>query len=172
MRKMFVLLTLPLVVLDQWVKGWVYHHFMIGVGCCWVKPPPQKFLPGIGLTYTENTGAAFSIFGNARWILAGISLAAVVAMLVFILIKKRALPLIFAFTLIISGAAGNLIDRLLTGYVVDMFEFTFMRFAIFNVADIYITVGGVFLFLYLVFTQWRGKPAAGSEPHASLETDG
>ena len=53
--------------------------------------------------------------------------------------------------LVLAGAAGNLIDRCLYGYVVDMFEVQFMRFAIFNVADIFVVVGGILFCVYYLF---------------------
>ena len=57
---------------------------------------------------------------------------------------------------VLGGAVGNLIDRVLHGYVVDMFNLQFMDFAVFNVADIGISVGGVLLCVYVLFF-WR-KP--------------
>ena len=56
-----------------------------------------------------------------------------------------------ALTLVLSGAVGNLIDRALQGYVVDMFNVLFMDFAIFNVADICVVVGGIAACVYYVF---------------------
>ena len=58
-------------------------------------------------------------------------------------------------TLLLAGAVGNLIDRALLGYVTDMFETLFMRFAVFNVADICVVVGGIAFCVYYLF--FHGK---------------
>lgn len=72
-----------------------------------------------------------------------------------------------ALALLLGGAVGNFIDRLLLGYVTDMFATTFMHFAIFNVADIGVVVGGVLLCLHVLFAwQKEDRNAAdeGDEP--------
>ena len=57
----------------------------------------------------------------------------------------------WSMVLVVGGAIGNLIDRVLYGYVVDMFEVLFMNFAIFNVADIFVVVGGIAFCVYYAF---------------------
>ena len=106
----------------------------------------QPFLPGFDLTYIRNTGAAFSIFSSATWLLTVLSGVATVVLLV--LLVRRVLPTrlgMFSLALLLAGAAGNFIDRLAFGYVTDMFETTFMHFPVFNVADIGVVIGGVLL---------------------------
>jgi len=56
-----------------------------------------------------------------------------------------------SLAMILGGAIGNLIDRVLHGYVVDFFDFRAINFAIFNVADCFVTVGSIFLFYYIIF---------------------
>ena len=66
--------------------------------------------------------------------------------------------------LVLAGAVGNLIDRCLYGYVVDMFEVQFMHFAIFNVADIFVVVGGILFCIYYLFLHDKKKEDAPHDP--------
>lgn len=105
------------------------------------------------LHYAENRGAAFSMLQGATWFFIIITVAALIGM-IFVLFrvrKHRHWTLILALTLIASGALGNLIDRITLGYVVDMFYFKLINFAIFNVADACITIGAIFYFIYILF---------------------
>ena len=61
-----------------------------------------------------------------------------------------------ALSMVLAGAVGNLIDRALLGYVTDMFETLFMRFAVFNVADICVVVGGIAFCVYYLFFHGKG----------------
>ena len=111
-------------------------------------------IPGIiSFTYAENTGVAFSFFSNSPVFLT-IVITAVLAIAVVFLIKNYHEGNLFriAMALIIGGAAGNLLDRIFRGFVVDFFEFKFMRFAIFNVADIFICVGAGLLILFFLLS--------------------
>jgi len=114
---------------------------------------PVKVVGGVlDITYTTNTGAAFSMLTGARWffvVIVALSLAAIA----FILIKgyfKSAWG-VWGLIFVAGGALGNGIDRALHGYVVDMFEFKFINFAVFNVADVWVTTGAICLFVYLFF---------------------
>ena len=143
---LYALLAVILVVIDQLVKFLVRANIPLGGSV--------PFIPRIlELTYYQNTGAAFSLFEEHTWILTLISAAASVFLLV-LLVTRRGLRhpagrVILA--MLLAGAVGNLIDRAAFGYVTDMFRTLFMRFAIFNVADICLTVGCVLLILYVVF---------------------
>lgn len=108
------------------------------------------------LTYAENTGAAFSLLTNGRWFFVAVTVVILAGLIV--VLKKgyiRSRVGIFATLLIISGAIGNLIDRIRLGYVVDMLDFRLIRFAIFNVADSLLTVGEILLIYYLLFMHDR-----------------
>lgn len=110
-----------------------------------------ELLPGlVRLEYVRNTGAAFSFLSDMRWVLVAVS--AVVSVLILVGLIRYRDKMGWAGKLglaaVLGGAVSNLFDRALFGYVSDFFEFEFVRFAVFNVADIFITVGGV------VFCLW------------------
>lgn len=104
------------------------------------------------LTYAENTGAGFSILEGNRLFLIAVPII-VSVLLVYLLLSKRVTSRLFSWSiaLVLSGAIGNLIDRVFNGYVVDMLNFTLINFPVFNVADIFVTVGAVLLFIYIIF---------------------
>lgn len=117
-------------------------------------------IPGVlGLRYAENTGMAFSLFSGRPWLLGLLSLAVIV--LGWLVLRRWRLgrPAAIAGMLMLGGAAGNMLDRLLHGYVVDMIELLFVRFAIFNVADSALTVGCVLMAWSLLFRpqDWSRK---------------
>lgn len=96
------------------------------------------------LTYVENDGAAFSLFSGQQTFLIVITfifLAGLCYVLYALPKNMRYFRLNLAFTLIISGATGNLIDRLRFHHVVDFFDFRLIGFAIFNLADVFVVVG-------------------------------
>ena len=136
-------IIIGIVLFDQLVKSWAVN-FLSEAGTI-------AGIPGIfQFTYTENTGAAFSMLSGMRWLL--ILITAVAIVWIMSIIKRISHPFgRFALYMIIGGAIGNLIDRIRLGYVIDMIELTFMKFAIFNVADCFVSVGMV-LFIVYVFS--------------------
>ena len=105
------------------------------------------------ITYLTNTGAAFGVLKDHRWIFIVASTAAIIimaAVLVYFIRKKEFFLLQIALALMISGGIGNMIDRLYRGYVVDFLEFDFVNFAIFNVADSCVTVGCVICVIFII----------------------
>lgn len=139
----FPLAAVMLILLDQLSKQWIVNHIPLNA--------IRKCVPGIfSLTYLRNYGAAFSILQNQQWFFTVITLAVVgAACYYFIKNINGDFWFLFGLLLIISGGIGNFIDRLRLGYVVDMVHLDFMNFAIFNVADSYLTVGVVILFIAL-----------------------
>ena len=107
----------------------------------------------VGLTYVQNTGAAFSAFQGQQWLFA-IVFALFTGAIVWEYFKT---PMPFKnyervlIAAVYGGALGNMIDRIRLGYVVDMIETKFMNFPVFNVADIFITCGCIALMVSLVF---------------------
>ena len=110
------------------------------------------------LTYVENTGAAFGMMKDARWVFMITSTVAILAILGYmayrICVQKDKMPWMEALSLsfIVGGGIGNMIDRTTLGYVVDMIDCRFINFAVFNVADSFVCVGAGIMVLYLVVT--------------------
>ena len=106
----------------------------------------------IAITYTKNTGAAFSLLSNSFHFLLIVRLIMSIAMACFLVFYHRKLPMLLRISmcLIMAGAVGNLCDQIRFGYVRDMFEFQFIKFAVFNVADISIIFGVIVLSLGMI----------------------
>ena len=116
---------------------------------------PRVLIPGVfELRYLENRGAAFGILQNQRWfflILTAVFLAAILLIWGRTPPSRKYLPLRILTCAVTAGAAGNLIDRALLSYVRDFLYFSLIDFPIFNVADIYVTVSALALFVLVVF---------------------
>lgn len=133
----YILLGLVLIIVDQITKILVKDLMII-----------KSFLK---FTYIKNTGAAFGILSGNRIIIILVTLI-LIGYLIYDSLKNNKTKLeLFSYLLIISGAIGNLIDRVFFGYVRDFISFTLFskEMAIFNVADIYITFG-VIIYLYII----------------------
>ena len=151
-RKVSILISiLLLIALDQAVKWYVVKAIPLG--------GMRTFIPKVvSLTYLKNSGAAFSMLENQQWFFAIITLIAMGAAFVYLYRHiKGSIWLLLGLTLIISGGIGNFIDRLRQGFVVDMFHLDFMNFAIFNVADIYLSIGVGLLLIYLLREESHGS---------------
>ena len=114
----------------------------------------------VNFTYVQNTGAAFSMLSGMQWLFVLVFLV-LTAVLLWIFLKK---PLPFTaleywcIAAVYGGARGNIIDRIRLGYVVDMIEVQFVKFAVFNLADCFITCGCILLIVHLWFfnkTFWK-----------------
>ncbi len=120
----------------------------------------QVLIPGvIKLTGTRNTGMALGLFQNsALWILL---ISAVLALICIWGLRKYRISGMAALglSLIAGGALGNAIDRILYGYVIDMIEFLFVDFYIFNMADVGVVCGAVLCGFSLLFRpqDWSDK---------------
>ena len=141
----YALFVLGIVAADQWTK----YLTVANIGLY----QDVEFIPGfLGLTYVQNTGAAFSSFEGQQWLFALIFLVFTGAIL-WEYFKK---PMPFSkfdrwcIAAVYGGGLGNMIDRLRLGYVVDMIETKFMRFPVFNVADCFITCGCIAMMVSLV----------------------
>jgi signal peptidase II len=157
---LYIFLAIVLIVIDQVVKFLVRANIPLG--------GHVSFLPHVlELTYVQNTGAAFSILDEHTWLLTLVSLLVVAVMVAILLKRVLTHPMgVVPAVMIVAGGAGNLIDRIVLGYVTDMFNTLFMTFAVFNVADICITVGGVLLVIYVVFFYEKlEKKGGGSNAH-------
>ena len=133
-----------IIAADQLVKIWAVN-VLEPVGA-------MDFIPGfMRFAYVENHGAAFGMLANQRWIFIAVTVIMVAAAIFFLYSGRLKRPLQYLPAIcIIGGGIGNLIDRIGRGYVVDMFDFQFMNFAVFNVADIFVCVGAGLVMLYLI----------------------
>ena len=151
-RKITIPLTIVLlIVLDQLVKWTIVSKIKLG--------EVKGFIPSImSLTYLQNTGAAFSILENQQWLFTIITLL-VIGGAIWYLIKniKGSFWLISGLTLITAGGLGNFIDRLRQGFVVPMFQVDFINFAVFNVADTYLTFGDLIMLLVVLKEETNGS---------------
>ena len=151
-RKITIPLTIVLlIVLDQLVKWAIVSNIKLG--------EVKGFIPSImSLTYLQNTGAAFSILEKQQWLFTIIT-HLVIGGAIWYLIKniKGSFWLISGLTLIIAGGLGNFIDRLRQGFVVDMFQVDFINFAVFNVADTYLTFGVLIMLLVIIKEETNGS---------------
>lgn len=120
------------------------------------------------LTYVENEGAAFGMLKDHRWIFMIISSVAIIGLFVYLVKNHKASRLQnVALTMIIAGGIGNMIDRVVLGYVVDFIDFTLINFAIFNVADSFVCVGVGLLIIYLLMTLKREHDAEKASKSAA-----
>ncbi len=151
-----------LVAVDQIIK--VLTRALIPLG------ERITLIPGVvGLTYVQNTGAAFSSFTGGARLLALLSLAMTV--LLGVAIAKNWLKPPFAqwsMAVIMAGAFGNFIDRAFLGYVTDMVDTLFMTFAVYNFADICVVLGVIALAVYVIFfyEKYEGKKAPNTDAPA------
>ena len=108
------------------------------------------------LTYVENTGAAFGMMKDSRWVFMVTSTLAIVGILVYMFWKRPTNKMLcLSLSLIVGGGIGNMIDRTALGYVVDMIDLRLINFAVFNVADSFVCVGAGLMILYLILDMIR-----------------
>lgn len=122
------------------------------------------FIKGfVEFRYAENTGVAFSMFSGGRWFFILLTAVVAVAMAVYMFTRAQDnLWLFWTLGVLVAGAAGNLIDRVFLGYVIDFINPLFVDFAIFNIADCAVTLGAVSLIAYLVCDLFKKD---GKESH-------
>jgi signal peptidase II len=153
----YTVLVLAVIGLDQLTKLWVVHAFSLYE---W-----HEVIPGLfNLTYATNTGVAFSMFAQSdfpwmHYLLTGINILAVLGFsIAHFRMKKAGYAYTLPFALIAGGAAGNVIDRLHYGSVVDFIDIHIgpYHWPTFNIADSAICVG-VILFLIKNFSEEKKK---------------
>lgn len=134
-----------IVIIDQLVKFWTITELSLHQSSPGINPIFEFY-------YIQNTGAGWGILEGRRWLFIIITVV-IVSYLLYLMYhtdSKQKLTQI-AYGLLIGGAIGNFIDRLLNGYVVDMIRLTFINFPIFNVADIALTLGVCCLIVMIIF---------------------
>ena len=162
MAVFLIILMIALIGADQAVKYWAATELKPVHTMDFISVGGKKL---VDLTYLENRGAIFGSMQDQRWFLIGFtSLVLIIGFVVLFKYMKRSKVLSLAITLFLAGGIGNLIDRVRLSYVVDMFEFKFMNFAIFNVADICVTLAFVLLVIYAVFIDPKIEKAKKIQP--------
>lgn len=140
----YVLIAAALIAVDRLSKLWIIGNVNLG----------EMFarLPLFDFVYVRNEGAAFSILSGRMGLLSIISALFCIAVIIYFIVKKPTQKLwCVALTLMFAGALGNAWDRILYGYVVDFIKTNFMNFAVFNIADIAITVGAALMIVNVIF---------------------
>ncbi|QEP44540.1 lipoprotein signal peptidase [Ectothiorhodospiraceae bacterium BW-2] len=158
----YLLLTLLVLILDQWTKQLATAHLLYAT--------PVEVIPSLlNWTLLHNTGAAFSFLSDAggwqRWLFATLAIAISAIMLLWLSrLKSHQHWLAIALALILGGAIGNLWDRLALGYVVDFIDIYYQQWhwPAFNIADSAISLGAVMLIID-TFRQQDDKSDEGGQ---------
>ena len=168
-RAAYFLVSLAVLLLDQWTKGIITRAFDVHQS--------RTVVGGLfDLTYVRNSGAAFGLFASVDSSIKAIMLNSV-AVLVFVVVSVYALRsshksirLQVGFSLILGGAIGNLLDRVRFGYVVDFLDFSISghHWPAFNVADSAICIGVGLLFLDMLHSEEERPPAAPTPPPTTI----
>jgi len=160
------LLILLIVIFDQISKQLAVLHLK--------DAEAISFIPGLlSFRYHENSGAAWGMLSEHRWVFMTVSSFAILAIIGFFVycrIKNEKLSplLITSLSFFCGGGIGNMIDRFFLGYVVDFLRFDFIDFPIFNVADSFISIGACLMVLYLLIetvNEYKEKKKNAPDEH-------
>lgn len=140
---MIIIIGLIFVFIDQLIKYMILNDFILGHSMSII----EDFLY---ITYIKNTGIAFGLFKNNNiFMVIVISIIIIVLLFFYYHEKKKSLVLSISIMFLVSGAIGNLIDRIIRGFIIDYINFTF--WPAFNLADTLIVVGSFLLGFYIIF---------------------
>ena len=142
----FLTISIFICLIDQYTKYLIINNY---------KKIIHKDLLLFKLDFVKNYGAAFNIFSGNRIFLSSISI--IFSLLItFLIVRKNTLNSIelYSYSFILGGTIGNGLDRISRGYVIDFINLNFINFPVFNIADISINIGFVFLF-YSIFKNKR-----------------
>ncbi len=143
MYKKLLLFSIIFLLIDQISKGLINLYMNVNESI--------KLFNLLSLTYVHNTGAAFSMLEGARWLFIILGIIALNVIFIFFIKDKKLNNLeIITYSLLLSGIMGNLIDRLLYGYVIDFIDVNILNFAIFNFADSFMVVGVILLMIGMI----------------------
>ena len=142
----FLSLSIFIVLIDQCTKYLMFYNSKLFIN--------KDFLL-FKLDFVKNYGAAFNIFSGSRIFLSFISIVFSI-LLIYLILRKNSLNAyeITSYSFILGGTIGNGIDRILKGYVIDFINLNIINFPVFNIADISINIGFIFL-LYKIFKNNR-----------------
>lgn len=139
---LWIFLAVVCITADRLTKIYISGNFKLGESV-----PVIKNI--FHITYHLNDGAAFSILQGRRFLLIGGTLVILAAVVVYIILRRpENKVLLLSLTLVVSGAIGNLIDRISSGEVVDFLDFRLINFPVFNIADSLVVIGAVCLCIY------------------------
>ncbi|MGI6669336.1 MAG: signal peptidase II [Acetivibrionales bacterium] len=157
----WIIISLLVAIIDQVTKHIILQNMELGDKI----PVIDGFFY---ITLHKNTGAAWGILQNARYFFL-VLIPIVVAFIVYYMLKNKNRALRFSLSLILGGAVGNYIDRIVWGEVTDflLFYIGSYEFPIFNAADIAITCGTVLLAIYILFIY--KKPTGKKQDEAEYE---
>ena len=146
-KKLFIF-SMIFLFIDQLTKGLINIYMNVNESI--------KIFDFLSLTYVHNIGAAFSILSGARWLFIILGIIALNIIYLFFIKDKNLNNFeIIIYALLLSGIIGNLIDRILYGYVIDFIDITIFNFAIFNLADSFIIIS--IMLLLLGMKKWNIK---------------
>ena len=158
MRKWYALTTALILTIDRLVKAWATVY---------LKTQPGYTVPLIRnvfhFTYLENTGASFGMLEGQYalfYVLTTVAALVLIWMLFIRPVKSGAMGI--ALALVLGGTLGNFYDRVFYRYVVDMFDFRLINFAVFNVADSALCVGVGLVVLFTIFEERKALKRAGA----------
>ena len=142
----FISLSIFIVLLDQFTKYLMFYNNKLLIN--------KDFLL-FRLDFVKNYGAAFNIFSGSRLFLSLISILFSI-LLIYLIFRKNTLNSfdLYSYSFILGGTIGNGIDRIYKGFVVDFINLNIINFPVFNIADISINIGFIFL-LYNIFKNNR-----------------
>ena len=133
----FIFLSIFIFIIDQFTKYLIFQNYNLFI---------NKNLILFKLDFVKNYGAAFNIFSGSRLFLSIISITFSIILLYLILRKKTSnLYYLYAYSFILGGTIGNGLDRILKGFVIDFINLNIINFPVFNIADISINIGFIFL---------------------------
>lgn len=141
------LVALLMVLIDQIIKKWTTSSLQLHES--------RSGIDGLfDFYYIRNEGAGWGILQGRMWFFYVVTFV-IIVYLIYLIYKHRqgSLFLKGTYGLLLGGAIGNLIDRIINGYVIDMFRLTFMNFPIFNVADMALSIGVVLLIIQVLMTE-------------------
>jgi len=157
-----------IVAFDQFFKQWVVRTIDIG-------GTGPEIIPGVmGLTRWENDGAMLNILSGQQWLLAGIAFVAAIVLIMILLRYNEGFWGTIGLAAVLGGTIGNLADRVFNdGKVVDMFKTLFIDFPIFNIADIFITLGFLTFLIHFIALSFKGgqKEKEGFEYPEGYDSD-
>ena len=138
----FLSLSIFIILIDQFTKYLIFYNY---------KKIIYKDFLLFRLDFVKNYGAAFNIFSGNRIFLSSISIIFSI-LLIYLILRKKTLNQfeLYSYSFILGGTIGNGIDRILKGFVIDFINLNYINFPVFNIADISINVGFIFL-LYRIF---------------------